>query len=365
MSDPDGAAGDLAAVELRWLDVPMRRRVRAAHGTETSRQVVLVRALGSDGAEGWGECSALARPTYTHEHTAGAFAVLRDLLVPAALADDTAPTTHPMAAAALACARVDLYLRRTGRSLVDALGGTRRALPWTAVLGQGERLGDVLDAVGEAVEAGAAMVKLKVQPGWDSTPVTAVRHALPDLALAVDANGSYGDDVERLRLLDDLGLAYLEQPLPADELRRSAAVAAALTTPVALDEAAPSPGAIDAALALRAGSVVNVKPARVGGLARAGACAATAIEWNARCFVGGMLETGVGRAAAAAVAASDAFTLPTDLGPSQRYFDDDITEPLELDDAGRLVVPDGPGLGVTPRPARLEATTVARELLRP
>lgn len=366
MVSDDGATavGDLEAVELRWVRLPLRRPLRSSHGTEHVREVVLVRALGSDGAEGWGECSALSRPTYTHEHTAGAFAVLRDELVPAALAGTEAPRTHPMASAAMECARVDLYLRRSGRSLAEALGGTRTALPWTAVLGRADRLGDLLEAVGEAVEAGAAMVKLKVEPGWDSSPLSAVRHALPDLALAADANGAYGEDPSRLVLLDDLGLAYLEQPLPADEVRASATAAAELRTPVALDEGAPSPGLLDAALALRAGSIVNVKPARVGGLARASACAATAIEWNARCFVGGMLETGVGRAAALAVASSDAFTLPTDLGPSDRYFDDDLTEPVVLDERGRLPVPRGPGLGVTPRADRLAAVTVRREVLR-
>lgn len=356
--------GDLDAIELRWIRLPLRRALRSAHGTEAVREVVLVRAVGADGAEGWGECSALSRPTYTHEHTAAAFAVLRDHLVPAALAGDDPVRTHPMAGAALELARVDLYLRRAGRSLSDALGSHRVAVPFTAVLGRPDRLGDLLEAVGEAVEDGAAMVKLKVEPGWDSTPVSAVRQALPDLPLAVDANGAYGDDPDRLRLLDDLGLVYLEQPLPADELRASARAAEHLATAVALDESITSPGLCDAALALRAGSVVNVKPARVGGLARASACAAVAIEWNARCFVGGMLETGVGRAAALALAASDAFTLPTDVGPSHRYLDDDVTEPIGLDAAGQVVVPSGPGLGVTPRPDRLAEVTVRHEVIR-
>lgn len=357
--------GELAAVELRWVRLPLRQPHRAAHGTEAVREVVLVRAFDADGAEGWGECSALSRPTYTAEHTAGAFAVLRDVLVPAALAGEDPVRTHPMAAAALECARVDLFLRREGRNLAEVLGGARRRLPTTAVVGGPRRLGELLEEVGRHVDEGAAMVKLKVEPGWDTTPLTAVRSALPDLPLAADANGAYGDEPERALALDDLGLAYLEQPLPADDLRATASLAERLTTPVALDESAPSPGLLDAALALGAGSVVNVKPARVGGLAQAGACATTAIGWNARCFVGGMLETGVGRAAALAVAASSAFSLPTDLGPSSRYFDDDVTEPLELDGDGLLVVPSGPGLGVTPRPDRLEAVTVRAERLRP
>jgi O-succinylbenzoate synthase len=85
-----------------------------------------------------------------------------------------------------------------------------------------------------------------------------------------------------------------------------------------------------------------------------------------------MLETGIGRASAVAFAAHVAAThrgpekatlsvppLPTDLGPSQQYFDSDLTSPIVVDERGRIVAPTGPGIGVTPDPARLEAATVA------
>jgi O-succinylbenzoate synthase len=82
-------------------------------------------------------------------------------------------------------------------------------------------------------------------------------------------------------------------------------------------------------------------------------------------FVGGLLETGVGRAVAAALAAgivagNPGETLPCDLGPSSQYFDDDVTDPVVVDGAGDLVVPTGPGIGVVPRADRLGAVTVAR-----
>ena len=361
------AAARLAAVELVRVALPLRRALRSAHGTEDVRDVVLVRVEDVDGSEGWGECSALSRPTYTHEHTAGAWAVLRDELVPAALAGEApAVTTHPMAATALEVARIDAALRRAGRSLAAALGAERDRLPVAAVVGRpAGGLRELVDEVAARVGEGAALVKLKVQPGWDTAPVTAVRHELGPVPLAVDANGSYGEEPDRLRVLADLGLAYVEQPLPADELRASASLAEELGVPVALDESVTSPAMADAALALRAGSVLNVKPARVGGLVRAAACAEVAVGWNARCFVGGMLETGVGRAAAAALAAGDVFSLPCDLGPSSRYFDEDVTEPIELDAAGRLIVPHGPGLGVAPRPERLAQVAVERLVLRP
>ena len=71
-------------------------------------------------------------------------------------------------------------------------------------------------------------------------------------------------------------------------------------------------------------------------------------------FVGGMLETGVGRAGAVALAALDACTWPTDLGPSDWYFEADLTEPIVAGDDGRLAVPRRAGhrRGARRRPAR-------------
>ncbi len=67
---------------------------------------------------------------------------------------------------------------------------------------------------------GYVRVKLKVRPGFDLEPVRAVRAAWPDLALGVDANGSYRrDDLGgALRALDGCGLVEIEQPLPAGDL---------------------------------------------------------------------------------------------------------------------------------------------------
>jgi O-succinylbenzoate synthase len=78
-----------------------------------------------------------------------------------------------------------------------------------------------------------------------------------------------------------------------------------------------------------------------------------------------MLETGVGRALNLALAAMPGFTLPGDTSASARYFEDDLTVPFELASDGTMPVPSGPGIGVAPRPDRLEACVTHRSLLRP
>lgn len=372
MSGPGstGRPARLVAVELIRVRMPLRHEHRAAHGAEAVRDLVLVCARFDDATSGWGECSALARPTYTGEHTAGAWAVLRDEIVPAVLAGRTPGIVgHPMATAAVLTALSDAVLRDAGRSLATDLAEGQGANPLgavqsCAVISRADDADGVLAAVEERVQARVAMVKLKVTPERrDLAAVGAVREAWPDLALAVDFNGTA--DADALHQLDRLHLEYVEQPAPADELVRSAHLASLIEAPVALDESITSAGSLDAAVALGAGRIVNVKPARCGGPHAAAALVRQARNAGLDAFVGGMLESGIGRAAALAVAALPGCTLPTDLGPSLVYFDEDVTEPLLADGSGRMLVPSGPGIGTEPVPAHLERFAVDRLVLEP
>ncbi|MGI8777294.1 MAG: enolase C-terminal domain-like protein [Acidimicrobiales bacterium] len=367
-SRADAGAPEVVEVELVRVRVPLVRPHWSAHGTEVVRDVALVRIALADGNVGWGECGALARPTYTAEYTDGAWAVLRTELGPALLAGHPPGVVgHPMAVAAVEAATIDAELRRTGRALAVHLaalhgGQPTRSILTTAVVSRADRVADVMAAVAAHVDAGVAMVKVKVTPAAaDVAAIEAVRANWPDLVLAADANGTA--DQALVARLDRLGLAYLEQPAPADALVTSAALAQRTDTPIALDESVTSRGTLDAAIALRSGSVLNVKPARVGGLEVAAHLVAAAVDGGWHVFVGGMLETGVGRAAAVAVAVLPGCALPTDLGPSSRYFATDITDPLVVDQAGRLMVPTGAGIGRVPRAGRVDEFSVDRFLL--
>lgn len=364
---PDAPQLAVGSAELFRVRLPLIQEHRAAHGSESVREAVLVRVLLDDGSEGWGECSALSRPTYTAEHVEGAWLVLARELLPALLDGRPAGVVrHPMAATAVEVAVADAQLRSAGVPLADALGrgsGVAAALPTAAVVGLGATTEELLAMVERHLDDGAELVKLKMTPAVAHlAAATAVRSCWPDVALAVDFNQTA--DADALRALDRTDLVYVEQPAPADDLVASARLATATGVPVALDESVVGLGSFAAAVALGAGSVLNLKPARVGGLGVTMALLDAAAEAGWDVFVGGMLETGVGRAAAAAVAAQPGFAFPTDLGPSSRYFAPDITEPLVVDHDGHLVVPTGPGIGRSPDPARLRAVTVDRLALQ-
>jgi O-succinylbenzoate synthase len=76
-----------------------------------------------------------------------------------------------------------------------------------------------------------------------------------------------------------------------------------------------------------------------------------------------MLETGLGRAANAALAALPGFTLTGDISASDRFYEQDITDPFVMDD-GQITVPTGPGLGVIPNQSVLERFTVTTEWIQ-
>ncbi|MCU1495743.1 MAG: hypothetical protein JWO62_3507 [Acidimicrobiaceae bacterium] len=360
------------AVELRRLELELVRSMSTSGGTHARRPVVLVRVETDLGA-GWGECEALAAPTYTEEYADGTEQILAQWLVPMLLGggrelEDSADAMraleavkgHRMAKAALEMALLDAELRDAGESLAKRLGATRREVAAGATVGTGSPE-TVVAAIAEAVAAGFARVKCKIAPGADVDPLRAVRAAFPDLELSVDANGAYRADLtaDRIALdaLDDLDLVAIEQPFEADDLVGHAELTARLRTPVLLDESVKSLGDLEAVLALHACDGVSVKPARLGGVLAArrvhDRCLAAGVHLSA----GGMLETGLGRAVSLAVAALPGFDLPGDLGPSDRYFAPDLTVAHVLRD-GMLLVPETPGIGAEPVAAVLEEATV-------
>ena len=120
-----------------------------------------------------------------------------------------------------------------------------------------------------------------------------------------------------------------------------------MTTPICLDESIVSARAAADALELGACSIINVKAGRVGGYLEARRIHDVCVAHGVPVWCGGMLETGLGRAANLAFAALPGCTLPGDVSASDRYYTRDVTEPFRLVD-GLMTVPSGPGLGVAP-----------------
>ncbi len=362
----------IETIELLRVELPLRAPFRAAHGTETVRDVLLVRVATTDGAVGWGECAASRTAGYTTEYTELAHATIREQLVPRVLAapivqgeipavlGDAAP--HPMATAAVEMALVDAALSRSGLGAFDVLGATRDRIVATAALGIDVSIPALCTAAAAAVEAGYRSLKLKIRPGWDVEPIRAVRSLAPEVAIRVDANGAYDPaDVDTLLGLDAHDVELIEQPFAPTELVASAELDARARADVALDESIVDEASLEAAIEAEACSVVNLKAARVGGLGVARRLHDRARDAGVELLAGGMLETGIGRAGALAVAALPGCTRAADLAASDHYWQRDLTEPFVLDGHGRLTVSAGPGLGAVVDEMRVDEVVRTRE----
>jgi len=346
----------LQAIEMRRVRLPLVAPFRASYGVHAERDVLLLRVV-TAGGEGWGECAALAEPTYTSEYVDGCQHVLREHLLPrllgrddlsaAGVAEALRPVVgHRMAKAAIEMAVLDAELRSKRQSFAHFFGAVRAAVDSGVSVGIHRSIPAVLGTVGGYLDQGYRRIKLKIKPGWDVEPVRAVRERFGDVPLQVDANTAYSlSDARHLAELDAFDLLLIEQPLPEDQVLAHAELAKVVRTPICLDESITSAQAAADAIQLGACKIINIKPGRVGGYLEARRIHDLCASRGVPVWMGGMLETGLGRAGNVAMAAMPNFKLPGDTSASDRYYHRDITDPFVLVD-GRLNVPDSPGLGV-------------------
>jgi O-succinylbenzoate synthase len=362
-------------IEVRHLALPLIHPFETSFGREEVRQTILV-AVKSEGLTGWGEAATSAGPWYEYETVETCWHVLSEFLGPQVVGQKvTAPEDvvrlmapvrgHNIAKMGLEAAVWDLVAQTQGRSVSQLLGGVRKRVPVGVSIGVQESVAALLDRIGEFWGQGYSRVKIKIKPGWDVDLLCQVRQHFPGVPLMVDANSAYSlADVDTLVALDQFDLTMIEQPLAHDDLVDHAELQQRLRTPICLDESVPSLAAARAALALGSGRIINIKPARVGGLTVARAIHDLCQGRDVPVWCGGMLETGIGRAHNVALASLPGFVLPGDISASARYFHQDLVEPpFEINPDGTMTVPTGLGIGVDVMRDRVEAATQRREVI--
>jgi O-succinylbenzoate synthase len=246
-------------------------------------------------------------------------------------------------------------------------GATVDRVPVGVSIGILPTIDDLVATAAKHLAEGYARIKVKIKPGWDVEPCRRLRAELgPDFGLQVDANAAYRpSDTDVLRQLDEFDLLLIEQPFPEECLLDNVALAEELRTPVCLDETIVSETVADDALRLRAADVINIKPGRVGGHLAGKRIHDRCLTAGVPVWHGGMLETGIGRAANLALAALPGFTLPGDISAAGRYWRRDIvTEPAVLEADGTIRVPSGPGTGVEVDLNFLDSVTTSTTLYR-
>lgn len=375
----------IVRVRIYALTLPLVRPVRTGHGVVARRSGHLLELSDADGGSGWGE--ALPLPSFGGEAAADCAAALQAAaprLLGVSLEDEDAAAglvaslaSAPVALAAVEMARLDLLSQSQRQSAAACLGAVREvdSLPVNALL-TADTAAELEREAGGAVAAGFETLKLKVAAGplsADLERLRAVRRAAPaPLRLRLDANAGWTEDeaARALTLFSEFEPEWLEQPVAAGDpkvflrLRQCAANAG---IDLAADESAGSEAELRALLELGAVDAVVIKLPVLGGPWRAAAIAAAAQRDGVRVSVTSFLDSTLGIAAAAHLAASlpeppaacglaTASLLARDVAPPWRVA------------GGRLWFPDasspdaGGGLGARPRVATGGDPSCALEL---
>ena len=337
-------------IDVYYVSLPLIYPWRTAYGEDYAVDSVLVR-MESEGYEGWGETTPLKAPAYSPESTMSAYHTITEFIAPLLVGKtfDTADELldayrwikgNPFAKAGPEVAWWVLKANMEGVPLHQLLGGSFRQVDAGADFGVQDSIDMLLDKIQGAVDDGFKRVKLKVRPGWDLEMLQAVRAAFPRQTFHIDCNSGYTlDDLDFFKRIDELELAMIEQ----------------IETPVCLDESIVSVHTFEWALKLKSCQILNLKTGRVGGLSIAVRLHNMARDAGIPCWVGSMLESGIGAGVLVELATLSNFTYPGDLFPSSFFYRQDLTETeLVLNDDCTFTPSQSAGTGYQPVLERVE-----------
>ncbi|MFH0991310.1 MAG: o-succinylbenzoate synthase [bacterium] len=369
----------LKRITMREIAMRLKEPFEISSGIVDTRRILLLELESVDGAAAWSECVADVEPNYFPDTVETSKLAIREWIAPRLLGRafsrpveiydllETGFRGHPMAKAAVEMGMWGLAAELERLSLAAMLGGARPKVPVGISVGIQAGPEQLTEKVQGYVREGYRKIKLKIKPGKDIAYVRAVRESIGDaVPLMVDANNVYTlDDTAILKQLDAFGLMMIEQPLAWDDLVRHAQLQRVLKTPLCLDESITNVDRAQDMITLHSGTIINIKPGRVGGLTSALRIHNLCKQHNIPVWCGGMLESGIGRAYNVALASLSNFLFPGDISPSARYWERDIVQPpWTMDSEGFITVPrDKPGIGVSIDRDTIEDNTIAKETI--
>lgn len=353
--------------------IPLAKPMKMAGVELRCADNLIVRIEAADGTVGWGE--AASAPTMTGDTVPAMVAAVRDQIAPMIVGQDArararlvAKVAHSLyantgARSAVETALADLVGRKLGVSITDLYGGAlREAVKPMWLIGNATAEQDIEEAKG-LVKAGYGFFKLKVgvKPvEQEINTALAMRAALgPDVILCADANGGF--DFPRaakyIHGVEGAGLAFLEQPLPPDNLAGLARLARSTALQLGADEGIHSLADVEAHAAAGAGGV-SLKLIKLGGPAAVLSAAALAAHRGLSINLAAKVaESSLGSAGTLALAA---IVPAADWGISLThvYLAEDIAKPVLRIEDGVVRVPVGPGLGLEVDEAAVRRFTV-------
>lgn len=341
--------------------IPLAKPMKMAHATFTEVENLVVRIEAEDGTVGWGE--AASAPSLTGETWQGMVAVVRDYMAPVLAGQDArlrgrlsrlldkAVYGASGSRSAVEMALIDLVARSNGVPAALLLGGLYRdRVEPMWMLGNPTAAEDVAEAERRKQE-GYRFLKLKAGAKRLEDEIElalAVRRAVgPEVKLCADANSGFtlASGRRYLEATLDAGLAFLEQPFPARELRMLADLARGQPVPLCADQSVHTTDDIHRQAEHGVGGIA-LKLNKLGGVSACLHAAELCEQEGLRTLVAAKVaETSIASAAIVHLACA----VPNvDWGVSltHSYLAHDVVrEPLSVRNGG-IMLPPGPGWGV-------------------
>lgn len=362
-------------IKLHTVGLPFVEVLKTSFGADPYKVTVLVEVIPDVGPSGWGEITVEVSPGYASETPVVAEHIAVNFLIPKLIGKtisdpaEAAKIMHKVRGFehtkfGIEAAIWDALAKRNEMRLADLFasylpeGHSPRPGATVGVsIGIKDTIEQTIETIKLRWDQGYRRIKLKIQPGWDVEFARGIRAALPDIVLMLDANSAYTlKDAEHLKQLDQFKLLMIEQPLADTDIWEHSKLQPMLNTPICLDESIKSANDLRLAIHLGALRILNLKPVRVGGYVESLEIYRVCVENSLPLWIGGMMETGVGRAANVAFASLPGVTMPCDISATDRYYAPDLADPpFVLGPNSTIAVPEAAGIGVEVQMDRIEA----------
>lgn len=341
----------IARIEAWPIEVPILPAmvISSAAGSHSVSPFCVVRLTDTDGVVGFGEVSCT--PGWSGEWGVTAAQIIQHCIAPAIVGVavpgplavspilERALAGNRFTKAAIEMAFWDIWGKRHNAPVHEMLGGPTKAVVRTKFSLTGISTDAAVAMARDAVSFGYTAMKIKVARGSlaeDVARLGAVLDAVgTGVAVGVDANTGWkrGEALSAATALVDAGAAFIEQPLPADDLEGMADLRRSLSVPLVADESVGTPRDAARVIAAGAADVLSIYVGMAGGLGPAVSIAAAATAAGLGWTIGSNMELGIATAAHIQLALG-APGLADDLVPcdiiSLYYYDDMLVPGLPV-----------------------------------
>lgn len=363
--NPTAAGGDrIAAMKIWLIESPiMMARQQGVGDVKGTVKRVLLQLTSAEGVTGWGEAAPWEVFTGTAEAAYAALDIyLREVAIGwplsnirgAMAAMDRRMVGHGEAKLAVETAMFDILGKRSGLSVAELLGGrVRERIPLSFSIADPDFEAD-MRRMEEMVPAGNTIFKVKTGVKPHATDMDHLSRMRARFGDTIDLRLDYNQALQpfgALRVLRDVAAfapTFIEQPVPRDALRALAEFRTALGVPILADESCFDAHDLMELIRLGAADAISVKLMKAGGLLKAQGLMAIAETARIPGYGGTLWEGGIALAAGTQfIAAMPNMSLGCEFYMPHHVLTEDVLEQRIPNEAGHVIVPQGPGLGIS------------------